>query len=229
MGVNRVFCYSKDVAQQNGNKLPILALILSVIFGIVAIAGVVLIIESKVMENNSNVVMIVLVSMVWLFLIFYYSMILGLRLRSRMTAYATDVEGRIFKVMTVNNGQGLYFGGVSAGGMIDQLVGNDSSLGESLGGVVGAAAQFYSMNRSAKYMSHPEIVAKMVESAPNITGAEVIEILKVYSIINKKKSIKIKCDYKNLRNNKIKYNKNLVIDKSFNMFDDLIKVLNTHR
>ncbi len=230
MKVNRVFCYSKEVAKQNGNKLPILALILSIILGIFALVGIVVIegdnFNGEILTSAS---IAWIFSIAWTFLITYFGIILGLRLRSRMTGYATDEEGRIFKAMIINNGQGLYFGGVAAGGMIDQLVGNDSSLGESLGGVVGAAAQFYSMNRSAKYMSHPEIVAKMVESAPNITGAEVIEILKVYSIINKKKSIKIKCDYRNLRNNKIKCNKSLVIEKSFNMFDDLANALNTHR
>jgi len=78
-------------------------------------------------------------------------------------------------------------------------------------------------------MSHPEIVAKMVEEAPNITGAEVYEILKVYSITDKGKTVKVNCDYKILRTNKIKYAKNLTIEKAFNMFDDLIGVLNTHR
>lgn len=146
-----------------------------------------------------------------------------------MTGYATDTEGRIFRAMTINNGQGLYIGGISAGGIIDQLAGNNSNLGKNLGGTVGAIAQFYSMNRSAKYMSHPEVIAKMVESAPNIIGAEVYEILKVSSIINRKKFIKIKCDYRILRNNKIKYNKKLIIEKSYNMFDDLVNALNTHK
>lgn len=224
MKVNRVFCYSKEVAKQNGNKLPILELILSAILGIVAFTSL-----AVVMRDSFNDIIFAIVLIVWLSLIIYYSIILNLRLRSKITGYATDTEGRIFKAMTMNNGQGLYLGGVAAGGMIDQIVGNDSNLGESLGGAVGAVAQFYSLNRSAKYMSHPEIVAKMIELAPNITGAEVIEILKVYSIINRKKSIKIRCDYRNLRNNKIKYNKNLVIEKSFNMFDNLETVLNTHR
>ena len=224
MRVNRVFCYSKEVAKQNGNKLPILALVLSTILGMFAFAGL-----AAIMGDSFNGVMFAIVFIAWLSLIIYYSIILGLRLRSRMTGYATDTEGRIFRAMTVNNGQGLYLGGIAVGGIIDQLVGNDSSLGESLGGTVGAVTQFYSMNRSAKYMSHPEIVAKMIELAPNITGAEVIEVLKVYSIINKKKSIEIKCDFRNLKNNKIKYNKILVIEKSFNMFDDLVNALNTHR
>ncbi len=224
MIVNRVFCYSKDIAKQNGNRLPILELVLSTILGIVAF--VVLI---AIMADNFNVIVFTLLCIIWIGLIIYFSAILGLRLKSRMSGYATDTNGRIFKAMTVNNGQGLYFGGVAAGSLIDQLSGSDLGIGETLGGAVGAAAQLYSISRSAKYMSHPEIVAKMVELAPNITGAEVIEVLKVYSIENRKKSIKVKCDYKILRKNKIKYNKNLIIEKSFNMFDDLVNVLNTHK
>lgn len=221
MIVNRVFCYSKEVAKKNGIRLPILELVLLTVIFIVWIIVSVMIFESMIPFTISMIV--------FMTLLIYYSVILGLRMRNRMTGYATDTNGRIFKAMTVNNGQGLYFGGAAAGGLIDQLAGNDSNLGRDLGGAIGAAAQFYAMNRSANYMSHPEIVAKMVESAPNITGAEVYEILKVYSITDKGKTVKVNCDYKILRTNKIKYAKNLTIEKAFNMFDDLIGVLNTHR
>lgn len=224
MIVNRVFCYSKDIAKKNGNKLPILQLVLTTIIGMIA-----LILLAALMGSEFNEALFMLVIFLWIGVIIYYSVLLGIRMRSRMTGYATDMNGRIFRAMTVNNGQGLYFGGVAAGGLIDQLAGSDSGIGESLGGTVGAIAQFYAMNRSAKYMSHPEIVAKMVESAPNITGAEVFEILKVYDIVNKSKLIKVKCDYKILRTNKIKYRRTLTIEKSFNMFDDLVGILNTHR
>jgi len=221
MIVNRVFCYSKEVAKKNGIRLPILELVLLTVIFIVWIIVSAMMFESMIPFTISMII--------FMTLLIYYSVILGLRLRNRMTGYATDTNGRIFKAMTVNNGQGLYFGGVAAGGLIDQLAGSDSGIGESLGGAVGAAAQFYAMNRSANYMSHPEIVAKMVESAPNITGAEVFEILKVHSITDKGKTVKVNCDYKILRTNKIKYAKNLTIEKAFNMFDDLIGVLNTHR
>lgn len=221
MIVNRVFCYSKEVAKKNGIRLPILELVLLTVIFIVWIIVSAMMFESMIPFTISMIV--------FMTLLIYYSVILGLRMRNRMTGYATDTNGRIFKAMTVNNGQGLYFGGAAAGGLIDQLAGNDSNLGRDLGGAIGAAAQFYAMNRSANYMSHPEIVAKMVESAPNITGAEVYEILKVYSITDKGKTVKVNCDYKILRTNKIKYAKNLTIEKAFNMFDDLIGVLNTHR
>lgn len=221
MIVNRVFCYSKEVAKKNGIRLPIIELVLLTVGFIIWI-----IVNAMMLESGTLFTISIIIFMT---LLIYYSLILGLRMRNRMTGYATDTNGRIFKVMTVNNGQGLYFGGVAAGGLIDQIAGNDSGIGESLGGAVGAAAQFYAMNRSAKYMSHPEIVAKIVESAPNITGAEVFEILKVHSITDQGKTVKVNCDYKILRTNKIKYAKNLTIEKAFNMFDDLISVLNTHR
>lgn len=221
MIVNRVFCYSKEVAKKNGIRLPIIELVLLTVVFIIWMIVSAMMFESMILFTISIII--------FMTLLIYYSVILGLRLRNRMTGYATDTNGRIFKAMTVNNGQGLYFGSVAAGGLIDQLAGNDSGIGQSLGGAVGAAAQLYAMNRSANYMSHPEIVAKIVESAPNITGAEVFEILKVHSITDQGKTVKVNCDYKILRTNKIKYAKNLKIEKAFNMFDDLISVLNTHK
>jgi len=219
--VNRVFCYSKDIAKKNGNRLPFLELVLlTIIFIVIIIASAILF---------ETMILLVISMIIFMVLLIYYSILLGLRMRSRMIGYALDNNGRIFKAMAMNNGQGLYFGGVAVGGLIDQVAGNDSNLGESLGGAVGAFAQFYAMNRSAKYMSHPEIVAQMVEQAPNITGAEVFEILNVYSIMKKKKSIKVNCDYRIIRTNKIKYRKNITIEKSYKMYEDLINALNTHR
>ena len=225
MIVNRVFCYSKDVARKNGNKLPILQIVLTTILGIIALV----VLAIATIDTEASLGIIFLFTFVWLGIIIYYSVIFGIKMRNRMVGYATDINGRIFKAMAINNGRGLYLGGVAAGGLIDKIAGNNSNVGKNLGGAVGAAAQMYSMNRSANYMSQPEIISKIVESAPNISGAEVIEILKVYSIVDRKKSVKINCDYKVLRNNKIKYAKNLTIEKSYNMFEDLINILNTHR
>ena len=42
MRVNRVFCYSKDIAKQNGNKLPILELVLTtIILNLVSLSNLV--------------------------------------------------------------------------------------------------------------------------------------------------------------------------------------------
>ena len=219
--VNRVFCFSKDVAKQNGNKLPILQLIFSTIFFIFAF------IVLAVVSDSAALFAIMMIA--FIVVIVYYSVILGLRMRTRMSGWATTTDGRIFKAVAMNNGQGLYFGGLAAGSLIDQVAGSSNNIGRDAGGALGAAAQFYSMNRSAQYMSHPEIIAKMVEDAPNITGAEVFEILGVHSITNNSHSVKINCDYRIVRTGKIKYNKNMSIEKSFNQMDDLVNTLNTHR
>lgn len=220
--VNRVFCYSKDIAKQNGNKLPILQLVLTTVIFIVAIIAL-----AVTLTDSMGLFFIMMFA--FFGLIIYFSIILGLRLRTRMTGWATTTDGRIFKAMAMNNGQGLYFGGVAAGGLVDQLAGNSNNIGRNIGGAVGAAAQFYSMNRSAQYMSHPEIIAKMVEEAPNVTGAEIYEILKVHSINDGKHSIKMNCDYRIIRTGKIKYNKNMTVEKSYNQFNDLVNTFNTHR
>ncbi len=166
---------------------------------------------------NYRIVMLLMV--IWFILVVYYIIILTLRLKVRITGYAIDMEGKLFKVKAIDNWQDSYFIGPSNG----RLFGRKRNSGR----IRGVIARLYSLSELAEYMSYPEVIAKIVEDYPNVTGAEVIEILKVYTIIDRKKSIKVKCDYKVLRNNKIKYNKNLVIEKSFNMFDDLINVLNT--
>ena len=218
MRVNRVFCYSKDIAKQNGNKLPILELVLTTIIFIVAIIAL-------AVTLHDSMALFVIMMFAFMGLIIYFSIILGLRLRTRMTGWATTDDNRIFKAMTMNNGQGLYFGGLAAGSLVDQLSNSAKDIGRNVGGALGAAGQFYAMNRQAQYMSHPEIVAKMVEEAPNITGAEVIEILKVHSVTDGKHSVKINCDYKTLRTDKVKYNKNVSIEKSYNQFNDLIDAI----
>ncbi len=222
MRVNRVFCYSKDVAKQNGNKLPILQIVLCLI-----IFMIVIFVMAFLLVHNSLLFMIITFTFIGVTI--YYSVILGIRLRTRMSGWATTEDGRIFKAMAINNGQGLFLGGIATGSLVDQLTNNSNNLGESLGGTVGAAAEFYSMNKSAQYMNHPEIIAKMVEEAPNISGAEVIELLKVYSITEKKHVIKINCDYKILRTDVVMYNKNMSIEKSYNQMNDLVNLINTHK
>lgn len=222
MKVNRVFCFSKEIANQNGNKLPIMQLVLSTILFIVVIMVLAIV-------NADPWIVRMLIMIVYLGILIYYSILLGLRLRAKMSGWATTFDNRIFKAMTVNNGEGLYFGGVAVGSMVDQLSKNNNSTGRDLGATVGAIAQFYSIYKSAQYMSHPEIVAKMVELAPDITGAKVIEILKVHSITAGKHFVKVKCDYRILRTNKMKSGKNMYIEKSYNQFNDLINLINTHR
>lgn len=220
MMIKRVFCYSREIAKKNGNKLPIIQLVVGTLIYIF-----IMVLTASLLQN---IVIFILLFIIFFIFLIYYSVLFGLRLKSRLIGYALDSNGRIFEALIINNGQGLYFGGIAAGSLIDQLIGTDSNIGSDFGGIIGASAQIYSTKRSIAYMSHPEIIAKMVEEAPNITGAEVHEILKVYSIVNKKRFVEVKCDYKNIRMNKITFQKKITIEKSYNMYEDLIEELNRH-
>lgn len=215
--VNRVFCYSKEEAKKNGNRLPIINLVLVTFIFIVSLV--------MISSIFSQMWVFIIAIIAFMFVLVYYSVILGLRLNSRMAAYATDTEGNFYKAFTLNNGEGLYFAGYSVGSVLDDILKNTSNVGRDLGGLIGGAAQLSAMNKSAKIMSHPEIVAKIINEVKTITGAEVLQIIKVYSYKERKHSIKIKCDYKSLRRDKIKYNKNITIEKSYTAFNDMIDVI----
>lgn len=214
--INRVFCYSKTEALKNGNKLPIIHLVLSTIIFIVLIFVLIAILG----DNFFGV--FILLMIIFMVVLIYYSAVLGIRLRTKMSGFAIDSNGKLYKAMTTNNGEGLYFAGYSAGSLLDQILSKgDSNLGGSLGGAIGAIAQFSAMNKSAEIMSHPEIIAKMIEQAKTITGGEVFAIENIHSCSENKNSIKIICDYRILRTDKIKYNKKIAIEKSYNYFDEL--------
>lgn len=215
MKVNRVFCFSKEVAKQNKNNLPIIQIVLISIFFIIAMIT---------LPFKYPIVL----SWVFVGIILYYAVIIGLRLNTKRTGFAITKDNRIFKVIALNN-VSLYIGSIAVGKLADRIISNDQNIGENLGTAVGSAAMIYDMNQKAQYMSHPEIIARIVESAPNITGAEVIEILNVYSIKESKHTIKINCDYKVLRTNKIKCKKNMHIEKSYNQLNDLVSLLYTYR
>ena len=63
--VNRVFCYSKDVAKQNGNKLPILQIVLTTVIFIVAIIAL-----AVVIADNMGSFMLIMFAFIGL--IIYY-------------------------------------------------------------------------------------------------------------------------------------------------------------
>ena len=93
-------------------------------------------------------------------------------------------------------------------GIFDAVLKDRNSFAGNMAEGLGAAMTLYSLNKSAKIMQNPEIIAKMVECANTTTGAEVRQILKVYNYIQNSHRVKIRCDYRIMRTGQIKYNKN---------------------
>lgn len=223
--INRVFCYSEDEAKKNGcfssiKKILLFTVSATLIFCFIIIMTVVLFDDA--FENSFGLFAIEMIA--FLVIVFYVAIKFSLGMRAKLIGYATDTEGRIYQATKLNNGEELYIGGLAAGSLIDTIAKNSSNIGRDLGGAIGAGAQFYTMYKSAQVMSNPEIIAKMVENGQNISGAMVIEILKVHSYIDKNRCVKLRCDYRFLKNGKIKYNKTLTIYKAYNYFNDLINI-----
>lgn len=221
--ITKVYCYSKEIAQKNRVGIPIVASIVS--FFVFCIFLVLFVLQ---LQNADmllfNVGFLTAVSFfVWL----YFDGLIFARMGKRSIGYAASSEGRIFKVVALNTGSGLYLGGLAVGRMVGEVL-DDKELGTNIGGFLGFVSRIYMMNKTAKYMSNPEIVSKMVEQFPNVSGAEVYEILKVYYIKERRKTIKLKCDYNILRKNKVKYRKKVIIDKSYINYQDLIMELKKH-
>ena len=223
MKISKVFCYSKEVASQHGNKLLpiILAIIISFILYII---GFIFIFEFF----HAYGYLVLLLTLVFIFLITYCSIALGLKLQAKLMGWVITEDNRLFHVKILNYGAGLYFGGLSAGHIIDNITNNDNNTGQTLGGLFGSAAEVYAINKATKYAENPNIIAKIVKDYPNVKGAEVIEILKVHSLTEERKKIKIVCDFKYLNYNKIKFNKKIILEKSFNQLDDLVAAFKTH-
>ncbi len=204
MKVKRVFCYSKEVAYQNGNRLPIIELILSIVLFMVMII-IFLILEVKNMPTLITLIMLFMI------LIVYYTIIITTKLVTRLSGWIITDDNRLIRVSILNIGQTYLLG---------SLVNNSSS-------VIGGTMFLTNINKLSEQMNKPEVVAKMVEEVPK--GVLLIEIVKVHNIIEKKHHLIVKCDYKDSRTTKILYNRNFKVEKSYNQLNDLINILNTFK
>lgn len=228
--INRVFCYSDEEAKRNGNSVSIGKMILQVIGMLLLLVVAMFLcfdISDDFMDNPIFLLLLVFGFIGW---IIYYAIKFNLKFHSQLMGFATDINNNVYCATKLNNGEEFVIGGMAAGGIIDAVLKDSNSFAGNMAEGLGAAMTLYSLNKSAKIMQNPEVIAKMVECANTTTGAEVRQILKVYNYTQNSHSVKIRCDYKIMRTGKIKYNKNITIYKSFNCFDDLMNaILNNNR
>ena len=70
-----------------------------------------------------------------------------------------------------------------------------------------------------------DIVTKMVENAKETPGAKIIKFEKIHSCFDDKDSLKIVCDYQDMKTGNMVYQKNISIDKSYESFDELKNII----
>lgn len=218
--VDRVFCYSEQEAKRNGNSVSVGKMLLQLI-GIILIM---IILIFACLSFSSEVGYSIIFAPIFTIVILLFTVNFSIKFRSRLMGFAKDENNNIYCVNKLNNGEEFAIGGMGLGGMIKSLDEKNRLAGDTVQ-AVGAAISIYKINNSVKIMQNPEIIAKMVEYATTTTGAEVKQILKVYSYTQNLHKVKIRCDYKLMRNGRMYYNKNITIYKSFNCFNDLMNII----
>lgn len=223
--VSNVFCYSKKIAKENGNKVTFL--LPFVIFILYFIVLVILISAEKQDSVLSNILVLVFfVSIIYSFVLIY------IRKRAKTVGFAVTSSGKIYRAAALIS-SGLYVNGVSINKFSNDFKDSTNLIGLLSGSPLSAIFLFTSLNQSAKYMGNPEILVTLVNNAKLVTGAKMMEITKVHSIKIGRHSIKIKCDY-NFCNakqsaNQLVYNGTVRIEKSYENLDYLLKMLENHK
>lgn len=223
--INRVFCYSEQEAKKNRNNVSIGKMLFQII-GMTLLLVVVIMVSVFASDDfMDNPLSMIWITFGFMALVIWYAISFGMKFRTQLTGFATDTDNNVYLASKLNNGENFVIGGMAAEGIIDNLLGKSDSFAGDFAKGLGTAMTLYSMNKSAKIMQNPEIIAKMVEYATTTTGAEVKQILKVYNYSQDSHKVKIWCDYRIMRTGKIKYNKKITIYKSFNCFNDLMNIL----
>lgn len=222
--INRVFCYSKEEAKKNKNNVSMGRWLLQIML---TVASWIIIsnIHAKVHTEFMDMYGFLIDSSLFLIVAGYFSVKFFIGFLPQLMGFAIDSDNNVYYANKVNNGEVFAIGGVTAKNAINRSLNKSDSFAGDVAEGLGVALSLYSLKQSAKLMQDPEIIAKIVENAETTTGAEVTQILRVHNYTQNLHKVKIKCDYKMAKRNKVKYNKTIIIYKSFNCFDELMNAI----
>ena len=215
--INRVFIYSDEEAQKNGDYTTLGRLFL-VLFGMMAVMLIVIFASVEIdfsFEGGAGFLLII--AMIALMLIYGFSW--RKKYFARLSSFATDTENNVYYVKNLNPNGNVVVGGVLARDILgNNMLGNMSQI-------AGTVAAADTLNDAAKIMQCPEVIAKIVENSTETYGVDVYKILKVYNYVENSHVIKVRCDYQIINKGKVKNNATLNICKSYNSFKDLMNTI----
>lgn len=214
--ITKIFCYKDEVAKEIcGVKSSKSYTFLFVLFLILSILSLFMIIFN---------VAFAMVAFWLLFMVaIYFEIRLVLEMNDKMTAIAIDENGSVYKTTVIDKGAEFGLLGITTGNLLKEFT--NSELIEGISASIGALFMFKQMNKAIKVMSNPNNVARIINDADKLTGVITNKIIRIHSVINKKKKIKIICDMEIYKKGKIKVNKKLVIKKKYNNIEEIERVL----
>lgn len=219
--INRVFCYSEQVAKRNGNDFSFgkqcacsLVIMIAVMFTFLLFC----------MLGSATLALLLSfvvfgIGMVWLVIG------PGAKIRAKLMGFTTDTDGNVYRITLLDNGSEFLIGGLAGKGVIDTVLQNNNSIAGNVASGAGAILSMNAMKRKNEMMKNPDLVARMSESARSSLSVEAIQILKVYHWTQDSHKVKIRCDNRNVRTGKISYNEEICIHKAYNCFDDLMNII----
>ncbi len=207
--INRVFTYSKKEAKKNRISFPILQLVMSVLFLIFGTAISV--------DQDSGTTGITFTFLISCFLLIFYSVLGGIRLRDKFKAYATTNDGSIYQIVSLNNVQGI--------SRIGNRLPNSLDSVRDVANIAGAASQIIGVKRVTDLMQNPNFIAESLENYHYVRGMLFTKIDRVYSINKTRKHYIIDCDYTVLNSGKEFKNKKIKIARAYTGVDDLANLL----
>ena len=155
--INRVFIYSDEEAQKNGNYTTLGRLFL-VLFGMVAVMLIVIFASVEIdfsFEGGAGFLLII--AMIALMLIYGFSW--RKKYFARLSSFATDNENNVYYVKNLNPN-----GNIGVGGVLARDILGNNMLG-NMAQIAGTVAAANTLTNAAKIMQCPEVIAKIVENS----------------------------------------------------------------
>lgn len=223
--VSRIFCYSDDIARENGNCPSKVLLFFLFFFSIVAFIVEVMFFEFLDFHFNSDIVhlMLTINFSCFIILIIYFFRISRFMMR-RMTIYVVDNCNNVYEITKKNNSDKVYYAAGIGGYLVDKL-NDDRTIFKQLFLVVGFAINFITSKKISEEINNPVFVEQVMKDPKLLKNGNIYKLYNIKTIKEKRKYYEILSSYKNLVTDEISVNVKYKVFKSFVCYGELIKIL----
>lgn len=234
----RIFCYDFSIAKKNKNGphfkrmlVEIIILLSYLILGLISISikdSELFLKYQPYLNVNTNPDIAIyyniysLILMISLCGLIYDFFITQRRLNQRMTVFSIGEDGKVYEITKKNYSDtnmaiGYYIG--------DKINGERNSPFGIVGMILGYIFGVKKTSDISTKLNHPDIVNMVLGDPKGLNDGNVYRIDKVYAIKEKGNYYMIMCDCYDCKKEKLYIHDNMILNKSYNCYDELVKYL----
>lgn len=234
----RIFCYDFNIAEENKNgphfkRMLIEIIIISsyIILGLITMAlkDTEFILKYQPyfnVQTNPDIAIYYNIYS-WILIItfgcFIYDFLVTQRkLNQRMTVFSIGEDGKVYEITKKNHADKNMAIGYYIGDKIDGK--NDTPLA-AIGLILGYVFSVKSTKSISTKLNHPDIVNMVLGDPKGLNDGNVYRIDKVYYVRDKGHYYLIKCDCYDCKKEKLYTHDDMILNKSYNCYDELVKYL----